>query len=160
MGGCEAAGGGAPSAGTAVHAAWPSVDLEGEAQQQPPPKAEENCRETGNGRSTHIRPPLPLGAVDAAPRLRAGPLPPAPFLGSTGFRERSEVLGSSRRTRLEGPRGGASAILARSGIPGVTEFGKVCGSWGYQFGYLEGPLSPASSPANATERFLSPLVMG
>lgn len=72
------------------------------AQEQPPPKAEENCRETGNGRSTHIRPPLPLGAVDAAPRLRAGPLPAAPFLGSTGFRESSETVGRASKGRGAG----------------------------------------------------------
>lgn len=136
--------------------------LEGEAQQQPPPKAEENCRETGNGRSTHIRPPLPLGAVDAASRLRAGPLPPAPFLGSTGFRESSETVGSSRRTGLGGPWGGAGRGVRHFGtlsVLGVNKSRTSAGSLGYRFGSLVGSHSFAPTSSNSMGRFLSPLVM-
>lgn len=93
--------------------------LEGEAQQQPPPKAEENCRETGNGRSTHIRPPLPLGAVDAAPRLRAGP---ALARAVPGFHGLSGKLGNARLRPANGPR--------RAAGRGVRHFGTVWPSLG------------------------------
>lgn len=72
------------------------------AQRQPPPKAGENCRETGNGRSTHIRPPLPRAGA-AAPRLRGGAAParaaPGLLWASGDARERSATLGSDRRPR-------------------------------------------------------------
>lgn len=79
---------------------------EAEAQQRPPPKAGEIGRETGNGRSTHIRPSLPragapkLGAGPSRPRAPGTPLGFGRARGCSGAlgdsRDRSDVLGRAR----------------------------------------------------------------